>query len=525
MKLPDFSLPLTRFFLVAGGTLLLLASLCLLLPPQPDLSVDTERDLPLYSLPFGKELPFYPAELTTPDNKLVNWRAIPGSRLCGECHPKETLEWATSMHAISDTDIIYDSTVLENTDASVAGEQHGTEKGRWCEGCHNPMGVVTGAVTPANTVQAVENLEEGTSCIVCHAVNHAEPLAGNGALETDINGVFRYGHPALIAAAPSRHARDMRAIRTQPLMGNAALCGACHTEIRPPAVNGATPLMSLQDTFDEWRHSPYARQGIQCQDCHMSQDPAQFVRILKEGRRPRKTVSHRFVGNNYLLSNTNLPHSLLMTLRGGSPAGMNRLFQRKTFMDELGQTHNAVVALLREAAEIEVERPHIDPATGELRFTVAVTNAGAGHALPTGPLDQRYLWLEIVVKDKRGNVLLHQGAFDNVKGEEDQNAVRWIKEVTDVEGNPVRRHVLFDAQRLFYTRKPIPPRETDRVDYHLPLPASAGRPAQVEVRLWYRIALQDILENIERQGLAKVGGVIVPPLLLEEVKANVEGKT
>ncbi|MDR0736445.1 MAG: cytochrome c family protein [Zoogloeaceae bacterium] len=523
MKIPDLSLPIVRFFLTIGGTLLLMLSLYFFLPPQRDLSVDIERDLPLYSQPFGKHLPFHPAGITTPDNKLANWRAIPGSRTCGECHPQETLEWATSMHAISDADIIYDSTVLENTDASVAGQTHGIEKGRWCEGCHNPMGTVSGAVTPANSVQATENMEEGTSCMACHAVNHAEPLVGNGALELDFNGVFRYGHPALIAAAPSRHARDMRARRTKPLMGDSALCGACHTEIRPAAVNGAMPPMNLQDTYDEWMLSPYAQTGIHCQDCHMAQNPAEFVAALKAGKTPKKTVSHRFVGNNYLLSNTNLPHSLLMTLRGGAPAGMNRLFNRKTFMNELGKTHNAVVALLQEAAEIEVERPYIDPVTGELRFTVAVTNAGAGHALPTGPLDQRYLWLEIVVKDKDGNVLLHQGAFDGVKGEEDQNAVRWIKDVTDIEGNPIRRHVLFDAHVLHYARKPIPPRQTDRVDYRLPLADAAGRPAQLEVRLWYRIALQDILENIERQGLAKVGGVIVPPLLLEEAKVNVEG--
>ena len=354
MKFPNLSLPITRFFLVTGGALLSMAALYFFLPPQPDLSVDIERDLPLYSQPFGKHLPFYPGELKTPDNKLVNWRAIPGSRFCGECHLKETLEWATSMHAISDLDIIYDSTVLENTDASIAGAAHGMEKGRWCEACHNPMGVLSGAVTLANSMQENDRLEEGTSCVICHTVNHAEPLAGNGALETDINGIFRYGHPALLAAAPSRHSRDMRAIKKQPLMGDAALCGACHTEIRPPAVNGVTPLMSLQDTYDEWRHSPYANQGIQCQHCHMAQDPAAFVAALKQGKRPKKTVSHRFVGNNYLLSNTNLPSSLLMVLRGGSPSGMNRLFNRKTFMEELGNTHNAVVALMREAAEIEV---------------------------------------------------------------------------------------------------------------------------------------------------------------------------
>ncbi|MDR1889612.1 MAG: hypothetical protein LBQ81_09595 [Zoogloeaceae bacterium] len=508
-----FKLPLARFFFVFIATLLLAAAAAFWLPAPVDLSVEAERDLPLYSQPFGADHPFFPGELSTPDGKLVNWRAVPGSRFCGECHLKETLEWATSMHAISDLDLIYDSTVLENTDATEAGKAHGMEKGRWCEACHNPLGTLAGAVTPANSVQETETMEEGTSCVVCHAVNHAEPQVGNGALEVDINGIFRYGHPALIAAAPSRHARDMRARREQPLMGDSALCGACHTEIRPTAVSGATPPLNLQDTYEEWRHSPYARAGIQCQDCHMSQDPAGFVAALKRGEKPKKTLSHRFVGNNYLLSNTNLPSGLLMSLRGGSPSGLNRLYDRKTFNAELTKTFESVVALLKEAAEVRVDAPKV--VDGELRFQVAVTNAGAGHALPTGPLDQRYLWLEIEVKDVQGRVIFHQGAFNAKTGEEDLTAARWLKEVTDSEGKPLRRHTLFDAHTLTYTRPPIPPKASDTVDFRIPLEAAADSIYTVRARLWYRIALQDIVENIERQGLGKVD-VILPPLLIAE---------
>lgn len=513
-----WAIPLTRFFLIFAATLLLALVFAKHLPKQQDLAVDVAKDLPLYSQPFGKDRPFYPAELATPDGKLVNWRAVPGARSCGECHLQETLEWATSMHAISDLDLVYDSTVRENNSASQAGQAHGLEKGRWCEGCHNPLGVLAGAVTPANSVQELEALEEGTSCIVCHTVNHAEPLAGNGALELDINGVFRYGHPALLAAAPARHARDMRARREQPLMGDSSLCGACHTEIRPTTVNDATPPMNLQDTYAEWRHSPYARAGVHCQDCHMSKDPAGFVAALKRGETPQKTVSHRFVGNNYLLTETALPSALRSALRGGSPPGLNRLYDRKTFTAELEKTHQSVLALLKEAVDVQVTAEAVNQALHqELHLQVAVTNAGAGHALPTGPLDQRYLWLEVVVKDASGDMLFHQGAFDAVKGEEDPSAVRWMKEVETIAGQPERRHILFDAHALRYTRKPIAPRETDRVDYRVPLPATAAGAYTVEVRLWYRIAVQDILENIERQGLGKVDA-IVPPVLLQEVK-------
>jgi hypothetical protein len=309
----------------------------------------------------------------------------------------------------------------------------------------------------------------------------------------------------------------MRARRVQPLMGDSALCGACHTEIRPTSVTATTPPMNLQDTYDEWRHSPYATAGVQCQDCHMAADPAGFVAALKRGERPKKTVSHRFVGNNYLLSNTALPSGLLSALRGGSPPGLNRLYDRATFNNELGKTNEAVVALLREAAELRVDAAPGAPGDGALRLRVLVTNAGAGHALPTGPLDQRYLWLEVHAKDAAGNTIFHQGKFDEKKGEEDPEAVRWMKEVRDIDGNPERRHLLFDAFTLHYTRKPISPRQTDAVDVSIALPANFSGPVTVDVRLWYRIAVQDILKNIENQNLGKVDAII-PPLLLKEVR-------
>ncbi|MDR0564965.1 MAG: hypothetical protein LBG78_08555, partial [Azoarcus sp.] len=511
---------LSRFILIMGITVLAGGALCFVLPPQADLTVNADKDLPLYSRPFpGEHSLFAPGEITTPDGKLVNWRAVPGALSCGECHPKETLEWATSIHAISDLDLIYDSTVRENTDKAKVATAHGIEKGRWCESCHNPLGVLAGAVTPANSVQNLSAMEEGTACIVCHAVNKAEPMVGNGALEVDINGIFRYGHPALIAAAPSRHARDMRARRGQPLMGSSTLCGACHTEIRPSTVNSTTPPMAFQDTYNEWRHSPWSRKGIQCQDCHMAANPAEFVAALKRGERPEKTVSHRIAGNNYLLSHTGLPSGLLTALRGGSPPGINRLFDRATFTKALGKTHEQVIGLLQEAAELRVEAAPGKPDDNKLRLNVFVTNAGAGHALPTGPLDQRYMWLEIEVQDASGKTLAHLGKFDGEKGTEPPDAVRWMKEAIDMEGKVDLRHMLFDSVSLRYTRKPIASRATDKVSYAIELPKDSQGTLTVKARLWYRLAVQDILKNIESQGLGKVEAII-PPVMLKEASLS-----
>jgi hypothetical protein len=503
------SAPLRHLLLVAAATLVAALAAALILPAPADLAVDAKKGLPFYELPFGDN-PFAPGELKTTDKAMVDWRGVPSARACAECHRQEFMEWTTSIHAVSDEDLIYATTVDENTTASKAAAAHGDAKGRWCESCHNPLGTLTGMVAAAPSVPRTETMEEGVTCIVCHTAVHAEPLAGNGALTVKLNDIFRHVHPALIMAAPARHAKDMQAKRDAPLMGSSALCGACHTEIRPTAVNGQEP-MNFQDTYDEWRRSPWAEKGVQCQDCHMARDPAATVAALKRGEKPPRGVSHRIAGNNYLLADPDLPGNLMTTLRNGLPGGVNRIFQRDEYVAEQRRTRDQITALLKEAAEIQVENA-VDR-SNRASLAVTVANRGAGHALPTGPLDQRYMWLEVEVTDGDGRPVFHSGAFDATKGEEDPNAVRWVKVMIDGEGQRDLRHLLFDTDRLYYPRKPIPAGASERIDYALP----ALPPGQyaVRVRLWYRLAFQGILKNFESQGPGKVD-VIIPPLSIAE---------
>lgn len=472
---------------------------------------------PFYSMPFGDHNPFSPSEWRTVDGRFVNWRAVPSARACAACHRQEFMEWNTSVHAVSDLDLIYDGSVVHNTMHARAAEGIGDQKGRWCEACHNPMGVLSGAVNPVTSVQETEALEEGVTCIVCHTASDPAPLAGNGALTSNLSTVSSHVHPALIMAAPERHARDMQARRDAPHMGQSPLCGACHTEIRPPEVNGDTPL-HLQDTFAEWRHSPWAKRGIQCQDCHMARDPGAFIEALKRGEPPPHEVSHRIVGANYLLTDPTLPGNLMTRLRAGAPTGINRLFDGAEYRHQMGATRAQVGGLLRAAAELSISAGRKD---GILSIQVGVTNAGAGHALPTGPLDQRHMWLELVVEDANGRSVHHSGAFDATTGTVAADAPMWVKEVTDTQGAPELRHTLFDADRLRYPHKPIPAGQTQTIDYPVALPPTARGPFRIHARLWYRLGFQPVLENIREAGLDDLDGVVIPPLLLQEATATI----
>lgn len=501
---------------------IVLSGLCIgvgyaFLPADRDLGVAV-KDLPFYNLPFGSN-PFAPGELKTPDGKLVNWRGIPSARDCAGCHRQEFMEWNTSLHAISDKDVIYDAAVTRNAGRTHAAGNIGDEKGRWCESCHNPLGTLTGAVNKIMAVQETEAIEEGVNCIVCHTASHPEPLAGNGALTLAINHYFRHLDQSLIAAAPSRHAKDMQARRQSPHMGESGLCGACHTEIRPTDVNGQHRL-DFQATFEEWRVSEFRQKGIECQDCHMARDPAAAIAAYKRGERPPRGVSHRFIGGNYLLTNPNLPGNLVTELRAGSPGGLNSLFRRDEYAKELDTTNQQVLGLLQSAADLKVE---VQPgAPDQLGVAVVVHNTGAGHALPTGPLDQRHMWLELEVTDASGKTLLHSGAFDSKTGQVAKDAVMWVKHMDDHEGKRDLRHTLFDVEHLSYPRKPIPAGGSQRVDYTVKLPKAARSPFQVKARLHYRIAFQEILDNIKEEDMGDYTHIVIPPVTIAQASASVQ---
>lgn len=502
-----------HLLLVAAASALVFAAIMLWLAPPPALG----EKQPFYSLPWNNN-PFHPGNLRTTNGKQVDWRGIPSGEQCAGCHQAEFREWAASMHAITGNDVLYESSIRQNERSSLNAKGLGTEKIRWCDSCHEPLGILTGASTPLPAIGPNEALEEGAGCILCHTSVAARPKEGNGGLTVAMNELRRYLDPSLIMAAPAEHVRSMRSTRHDPLLATSAFCGACHTEIRPKEIAGTAP-MHFQETFDEWQRSPYAKQGVECQSCHMAKDPAGYIAALKRGERPAKTVSHRFIGNNYLLNDTSLPNDLVFALRGGSPPGTNRQFSRNQFKAELDEQRRQVLDFMQQAADLRIGGA-LDGTQASIR--VDVHNSGTGHDLPTGARDQRYMWLELIVSDKQG-VLHRQGKFDLQKKAEDPQAVKWLKVMRNIEGKTDKRHVLFDVQDYSYTRKPIPAGSVDHVDYRIELPRQPIGPLQIEAKLWYRLALPEILHNAKDQLQIELEHPI-PPILMKSAQGQLTQK-
>ena len=170
-------------------------------------------------------------------------------RDCGTCHPVQYEDWRGSIHARSMGPGVAGQ-LVEMAKRDPAGA-------RACLVCHAPLAeqapVVRGAdgLTP-NPAFDPALQREGIVCASCHVRQHQ-----------------RFGPPprpeALGARVPRAQLPHNGATYVTAYL-RAEFCAACH-QFGPngPSLNGKP----LENTYAEWRTSPAARRGLQCQDCHM----------------------------------------------------------------------------------------------------------------------------------------------------------------------------------------------------------------------------------------------------------------
>jgi hypothetical protein len=167
---------------------------------------------------------------------------------CGACHPAQLADWRTSLHAQSMGPGVTGQLVemLE----SAPGEALA------CLTCHAPLAeqrpVVPGATPSVNPVFDRDLQSKGLVCAGCHVRAHE-----------------RFGPPrrdgSLASAAPRQTLPHNGVTRTPAFLAS-EFCRSCHQFGSDGfALNGKL----LENTYNEWKASRFAREGVQCQDCHM----------------------------------------------------------------------------------------------------------------------------------------------------------------------------------------------------------------------------------------------------------------
>lgn len=409
------------------------------------------------------------------DPSLVKWENsgvdfVP-PETCGECHPEKYDAWKGSMHSLAFTDPVYQG------ELNIAIKHAGKSIARQCEGCHSPAAMVKGELMQGGLKGLGEVAMAGVSCDVCHSVKghthwqtpYHQPENGSIILAPGREGKdgperVKYG-----PNAPDEWCGDeFHKCMKSDLHMSSELCASCHQ------VSNYRTHTPLEETYREWKNGPYSVNNIHCQDCHMV-DTDVFKRTADTFKRPgMDEYNHYFNGANFLL--------YYLTGLAAEKAGDTALAQN------VKHKYDMAVQRLKAAAELSVSPVYRGDRMVEIK--VRVKNIRAGHNLTTSLTNIRQMWLEVVARDNKGNVIMRTGCADE-NGKIPEEARMFNSHTQDK--NLEYTIEPWEAE-TFSRNETIPPKGYKDVHYGLSLPR--GEQITIEARLRYRQADQKVAEKL-----------------------------
>jgi len=189
---------------------------------------------------WGRPVPHQPVPAT--------WGKLESTRLpkdCGVCHPSQFADWQTALHSQAMSPGLIGQILAEGRDSFT----------RSCYACHAPL------IEQHKTIENDEGEwepnpsfepglhEAGVACVVCHMrdskIHGPEPKVGGP------RDMSKIPHDGFVIDERFRSSK---------------LCAACHQFPKGwPELNGKL----LENTYEEWKDSPAAKEGKTCQSCHM----------------------------------------------------------------------------------------------------------------------------------------------------------------------------------------------------------------------------------------------------------------
>lgn len=493
----DHSLPIrkTRYFLgVAGMALAAGAALFLWraksVRAQEDFSAArsaySSEIAKTYQFPWGKEHPFWPSNAQIEGGTFIQPGAFPTAAYCAHCHEATYHQWRESSHANSFREPFYTKNV------QLLMDEKGIPSARHCEGCHNPIALFSGAMTPGSKVKRSFD-DDGVTCMVCHSIAKIQANYGTGsyvmgvpAVMVDAKGVPIPGEVSFdaILAHPERHSKAVM----KDFYKSPEYCGSCHKAALPRILNGYKWLRAF-GTYDEWQTSSYSKQNPlpfyskpqqTCQDCHMVRESSTWHDYsAKNGA----VASHRWTGGN-----TAIPYYYKYP---------EQLQKTEAYLKD--QRLNVDLFALRKASDDKLIAP-----LGSTAFTlepkdvveamVVIQNKQIGHSLIPEQRDFYEAWVEFEVTDSTGHVIYHSG-YLNPDGTLEAQAHSFTNRMLDKHGRYLDLHQVWSRRVVAYDNTIQSGRST-LVRYQFRIPAAAKGPLQITARVNYRHFMQDYLNFI-----------------------------
>lgn len=263
---------------------------------------------------------------------------------CRSCHVDIFYQWDQAMMSKAYThdwdEIEYFKLAVPHAekDEKVAGVKAG------CNGCHSPIAFMAGD-TPPPTPDKNSRANESVSCDVCHTITG---FAGDIPYNYNYISKPKDGKQGPKPGLKSPHHTTIY----NEFVTTAEYCGTCHNEQSPYGT-------WVKATQLEWKEGPYSKQGVVCQQCHMTYSQGKSALMAESSGMIAQHLFH-----------------------GAHDEGKLR-----------GVVEMRIHPRTREVLPAE-----------PVVFSLQLHNAKAGHKFPTGSAEERVVWVHVEALDAEGNV-------------------------------------------------------------------------------------------------------------------------
>lgn len=440
-----------------------------------------------YSYRFGAGQISLPGNAAVEGNAFLEAGAFPDAAYCGHCHQEAFHQWRQSLHSNSFRTPFY------RTSVNILVRTKGVEFARHCDSCHNPIGVLSGALTPGS--QADRSFDrDGVTCMVCHSIQNTASKLGNGSYVMGVPAVIvdEKGNripgivpDAEILAHLDRHSKAVM----QDVYRTPEFCSACHKANLPPLLNDYKWIRAFT-AYDEWQSSKFSQRNpltfysadyTTCQGCHMKRDT---ISMPDYGAKHGTLASHR-----WLAGNTAVPfyygfgeqlNKTIDFLKTGNYLNVD-LFALK-----IGEPGTLVAPL--------GSTPFSLKAGDVVEAYVVVQNKNIGHSFIPEVRDLYEAWVQFTAKDATGAVIYDSG-FLKPDGMLDARAHSFTNRPVDMTGNFVDNHKVWNIHSVAYDNTIQAGRST-LIRYQFQVPDEVKGPLTITARVNYRHLRQSYLNNV-----------------------------
>jgi hypothetical protein len=440
-----------------------------------------------YNYAFEKGNISLPGNAAVEGNDFLQPDAFPDAAYCGHCHQEAYHQWRQSLHANSFRTPFYRASV------NILPRTKGIEFTRHCDSCHNPIGVLAGALDKSATVDRSFD-RDGLTCTTCHSILRVDSKLGNGGyvmgvpsvmVEEKGNRIPGIVPDAEILAHLDRHSKAVM----QDIYHTPEYCEACHKANLPPGLNDYKWIRAFT-AYDEWQNSKFSNRNpltfytadfTTCQGCHMKRAPAT---LPEPGAKNGTFVSHRWpAGNTAVPFYYGFDEQLDKTiefLRTGNYLNVD------IFGLKLGDSEKLIAPVGTVPFTL-----HADETVEAL---VVIQNKMIGHSLIPEVRDLNQAWTQFTATDATGKVIYSSG-YLQPNGILDPSAHSFTNRPVNVVGNFVDNHMVWAIHSVAYDNT-IQSGRSALVRYRFHLPANIKGPITLKAQVNYRHLRQTYLNNI-----------------------------